>query len=66
MRAQGKISKLSEQVDIEFLETCKSGDQFEVDFPPAAGDDDKARLTLTALFINMLFYEAGRGTCCGC
>ena len=34
--------------------------------PFAAGDDDKARLTLTALFINMLFYEAGRGTCCGC
>jgi hypothetical protein len=63
MRAQGKINKLSDKFDVEFVE---SGDQFEVDFPPAAGDDDKARLTLTALFINMLFYEAGRGTCCGC
>lgn len=47
-------------------ELIKSGDEFEVEFPPAAQADDKARLALTTLFINMLFYEAKRNGCCCC
>ena len=67
---QGKISKVWEGPQLQLLD---GGDVFEVQFPPKAQEDDKARLLLATLFVNMLFYEAKREgcscdpcCCCGC